>query len=139
MYSQAGFGPRSVVWRMASQAGWIASRAGFGPRAVVWSPWYRRITAKNWSEWRWAFSFYGIETCLLLRIMYGTKRLNDFSDYTRSVRYFRSARVYLLLLFIGKILYGLKARAACTVAKAADIKWRKMQWRICAKCRQWQS
>jgi len=24
---------------------------------------------------------------------------------------------------------------ACTVAKAADIKYRKMQWRIYAKCR----
>jgi len=30
-------------------------------------------------------------------------RLNAFSDYTRPVRYFRSARVYLLLLFMGKI------------------------------------
>jgi len=38
MYSRAGFGPRSVIWRMASQAGWIASRAGFGPRTVVWRP-----------------------------------------------------------------------------------------------------
>jgi len=34
--------------------------------------------------------------------MYGTKRLNEFSDYTRPVRYFRSAQVYLLLLFMGK-------------------------------------
>jgi len=30
-----------------------------------------------WSEWRWAFSFYGVENCLLLRIMCGTKRLNS--------------------------------------------------------------
>jgi len=35
--------------------------------------------------------------------MRGTKRLNAFSDYTRPVRYFRSVRVYLLLLFVGKI------------------------------------
>jgi len=33
----------------------------------------------------------------------------------------------------------LKARPACTVAKPADIKWRKLQWCICAKWRQRQS
>jgi len=35
--------------------------------------------------------------------MCGTKRLHAFLDYTRPVRYFHSARVYLLLLFMGKI------------------------------------
>jgi len=35
--------------------------------------------------------------------MCGAKRLNALSDYTKTVRYFRSARVYLLLLFMGKI------------------------------------
>jgi len=35
--------------------------------------------------------------------MCGTKRLNAFSDYTRPVRYFRSVRVHLLLLFMDKI------------------------------------
>jgi len=31
------------------------------------------------------------------------KCLNAFSDYTRPVSYFRSARVYLLFLFVGNI------------------------------------
>ena len=39
---------------------------------------YRRMSAKDWSEWRWAFSFYGVEDGLLLRIMCITKRLNPF-------------------------------------------------------------
>jgi len=39
---------------------------------------YRRMSAKDWSVWRWAFSFYGVENWLLLRIMRGTKRLNPF-------------------------------------------------------------
>ena len=39
---------------------------------------YRRVSAKDWSEWRWAFSFYGIDTWLLLHVMCGTKRLNPF-------------------------------------------------------------
>jgi len=50
------------------------SRAGFGPRSAVWRPCYRR----DWSEWRWPLSFYGVEKWLLLRIMCGTKRLNPF-------------------------------------------------------------
>jgi len=80
--------------------------------------------------------FYGVETWLLLCIMCGTKRLTAFSHYTRPVRYFRSARVYLLF-FMDQI--RVKARPACTVAKAENIQWRKMQWRICAKWHQWQS
>jgi len=64
-------------------------------------------------------------------------RLNDFSDYTRPVRYLRSARsISCCFLWVR---YGSKARPVCTVAKAADIKWRKMQWHICAKLRQWRS
>jgi len=35
--------------------------------------------------------------------MCGTKRLHAFSDYARPEWNFRSARVYLLLLFMGKI------------------------------------
>jgi len=46
----------------------------------------RRMSAKDWSEWPWAFSFYGVENWLLLRIMCGTKRLNHFSDCTRPLR-----------------------------------------------------
>ena len=38
---------------------------------------YGRMSAKNWSEWRWAFSFSGVENWLL-HIMRGTKRLNPF-------------------------------------------------------------
>ena len=76
--------------------------------------------------------FMALETWLLLRIMCGTKFLNVCSDYTRPVRHFRSARVYLSLLFMGQI-------RGKGVANAADIHWRKMQWRICAKWRQWQS
>jgi len=49
------------------------------------------------------------------------------------MRCFRSAPEDLLLLFMGKTRN--KSRVACTVAKAADIKWYKMQWRIYAKCR----
>jgi len=37
----------------------------------------RRMSAKHWSEWRWAFS-YGVVNWLLLLIMCGTKRLNPF-------------------------------------------------------------
>jgi len=39
---------------------------------------YRRMSAKDWSEWRWAFSFYGVENWLVSRIMCETKRLNPF-------------------------------------------------------------
>jgi len=39
----------------------------------------KRMTAKDWSEWRWAFSCSGVENWLQLRIMCGTKRLNPFS------------------------------------------------------------
>ena len=39
---------------------------------------FGRMSAKHWSEWRWAFSFYGVENCFLLRIICGTKRLNPF-------------------------------------------------------------
>jgi len=46
------------------------------------------------------------------------------SDYTRLVRYFRSAQVSLLLPFMGR--YGEKTRLACIVTKAADIQWSKM-------------
>jgi len=46
--------------------------------------------------------------------MYGTKRLNDLSDYTRPVRYFRLARVYLLLLFMGKIRVKGKTSLHCS-------------------------
>jgi len=35
--------------------------------------------------------------------------------------------------------YGVMATLACTATKVADIQWRKMQWRICTKWRQWQS
>jgi len=37
---------------------------------------YRRMSTIDWSEWRWAFSFYGVENWLLLHIMCGTNRLN---------------------------------------------------------------
>jgi len=39
---------------------------------------YKRIRAKDWSERGWAFSFYGVENRLLLRLMCGAKRLNPF-------------------------------------------------------------
>jgi len=74
----------------------------------------RRMSAKDWSEWRWAFSFYGVETWLLLCAMRGTKRLIHFSDYTRAVKYFRSARVYLLLLFMRKIQGKGKTNLHCS-------------------------
>ena len=38
----------------------------------------RRMSAKDWSEWPWAFSFHGVENWLLLRIICGAKRLNPF-------------------------------------------------------------
>ena len=132
------FWPADRSFENGFTGGWIASRVGFGPRAVVWRPCYRRISAENWSEWRWAFSFHGVETWLLLRIICGTKRLNAFSDYTRPVRYFRSVRVYLLLLFMGKIRGKDKNSLHCSYCNDADIQWRKMHWRICAKWRQWQ-
>jgi len=71
------------------------------------------MSAKDWSERPCAFSFYGVETWLLLRKRCGKKRLNAFSDYTRSVRYFRSAQVYLCCFLW--VRYGVKARPACTV------------------------
>jgi len=36
---------------------------------------YRIMSAKDWSEWRWALSFYGVENWLLLCTTCGTKRL----------------------------------------------------------------
>jgi len=39
---------------------------------------YRRMRSKDWGEWRWAFSFYGVENWLLLRIMCETNRLMPF-------------------------------------------------------------
>ena len=39
---------------------------------------YIRMSAKNWSERRCAFSFYVVEDWLMARIMCGTKRLNPF-------------------------------------------------------------
>jgi len=83
---------------------------------------YRRMSANDWSEWRWAFSFYDVENWLLLRIMRGTKRLNRLFRLhkAREVLSFNSR----LLLFVGKIRG--KARLNCTVAKAADIQWSKM-------------
>ena len=39
---------------------------------------YSRMSAKDWSEWRWGFSFSGVENRLLLHMMCGTKRLNPF-------------------------------------------------------------
>jgi len=41
---------------------------------------YRRMSAKHCicSEWRWPFSFNGVENWLLSRIMWGTKRLKPF-------------------------------------------------------------
>jgi len=65
--------------------------------------------------------------------MSGKKRLNPFSYNTMPDRYFHSAWVYRLLLYMGR--YGVKAGPACTVAKDADFKWRKMQWRVYAKWR----
>jgi len=44
---------------------------------------YRSMSAKDWSEWRWAFSFSGVENWLFLDIMCGTKRLNLFFQVTR--------------------------------------------------------
>jgi len=54
-----------------------------GPRKSFRGPYvvqacYRRMCAKDWSEWRWAFSFYSVENWLLLRIICGTKRRNPF-------------------------------------------------------------
>jgi len=39
---------------------------------------YRRMSEKDWSERRWALSFYGVENWSLLPIICGTKRLNPF-------------------------------------------------------------
>jgi len=46
-----------------------------------------RRSTKDWSEWRWAFSFYGVEDWLLLRIIVDQNAWIRFSDYTRPVRY----------------------------------------------------
>jgi len=40
---------------------------------------YKRMSAKDWSEWRWALSFSGVKNWLLLHITCGRKRLNPFS------------------------------------------------------------
>ena len=39
---------------------------------------HRIMSPKDWSEWRWAFSFHCVENWLLWRVMCGTKRLNPF-------------------------------------------------------------
>ena len=43
----------------------------------------RSMSVKDWSEWRWAFSFSGVENWLLLHIMCRTKLLNPFFQITR--------------------------------------------------------
>jgi len=48
-----------------------------------------------------------------------TKRLNAFSDYTRPVRYFFSARVYLLLVFMDKIAGKGKTSLHCNTVNGA--------------------
>jgi len=63
--------------------------------------------------------------------MCGTKCLNAFLDYT----FVQPGSISCCFLWVR---YWLMARPACTVAKAADIQWRKVQWHICAKWRQWQ-
>jgi len=86
---------------------------------------YRRMSAKNWSEWRWTFSFHDVTNWLLLRIMRGTKRLNP---------YFRLHEASDVLFIQPRspsgcflwVRYGVKTRLACTVAKAEDIQWNKM-------------
>jgi len=45
---------------------------------------YRRMRAKDWSEWRWALSFSGVENWVLLQIMCGTKRLNPFRRWHKA-------------------------------------------------------
>ena len=50
----------------------------------------------------------------MLRKMCEAKRLNAYTDYMRPVRYLRSARVYLLLLFMGQIRDKGVAKAADT-------------------------
>jgi len=62
-----------------------------------------RMSAKDWSDWRWALSFYGIENRLLLCTVQCVEQNASihFSDYTRPVGYFRSAQISLLLVCIG--------------------------------------
>jgi len=61
-----------------------------------------KISIEDWSAWRSAISFYGIENWLLLRIMCGTKRLNQFFRLLEAseVRYFRSAQASLSFMGI---------------------------------------
>jgi len=51
---------------------------------------------------------------VIVPTMCGAKRLNALSDYTRTLRYFRSGRVYLLLLFMGKIRGKGKTNLRCS-------------------------
>jgi len=43
---------------------------------------YRRIRAKDWSEWQWAFSFYDVENWLYVQCVEQNAWIH-FSDYTR--------------------------------------------------------
>jgi len=64
---------KALVGRKKSFRGTHLARGSFVVQGCC-----RRMSAKDWSEWRWAFFFYGFENWLLLRIMCGTKRLNPF-------------------------------------------------------------
>jgi len=44
---------------------------------------YRRMSAKDWSEWRWAFSFYGVENWLFILTYVWNKTLESISQVTR--------------------------------------------------------
>jgi len=46
-----------------------------------------RMSAKDGSEWRWAFFFNCVRNWLLLRVICGTNRWIHFSDHTRPVTY----------------------------------------------------
>jgi len=91
----------------------------------VGNPCCRRISAKDWSECWWALSFYGVENWLFLRKMCGTKRLGSIFQITRGQWGIFVQPRFLSCCFL-LVRYGIKARLARTVAKAAKIPWSKI-------------
>jgi len=86
----------------------------------VGNPCYRRIIAKDWSEWRWALSFYGVENWLFLRIMCGRKRLDPFFRLHEASEVTFVQTRFLSCCFL-LVRYGIKARLARTVTKTSGV------------------
>jgi len=112
-----------------------AIAAAFSPRVAVWGPCHRRVSAKNWSEWRWPLSFKWRRQLVVVTHNVWNKTPESIFQiiWGQWSTFVQPGSISCCFLWVK---YGVKARLAPAVATAADIQWRKMQWHIYAKWRQ---